>query len=313
MAKHLVLLLNGDVSYPGQIEMLEPYFDIFRPNKRDPEGDILKHARDIKAIVTSLTPIRADLIESLPNLEIVASGAVGYDHIDVEACTDRGIIVTNTPDVLTADTADTGMMLMLNIMRRGVEGDAFVRAGMWLKSNLPLGSSLAGKTVGIVGLGRIGQAFARRAAAFDMNIAYFGPNEKDEFPYSYYDDLEAMASDADVLVLCCVGGTKTKGLINYQILDALGPKGYLINIARGSVVNQRDLLIALSNKSIAGAALDVYENEPAVPEELFIRDDVVLLPHVGSATKETRRKMGQIVAGNLIAHFNGEPLLTQIN
>lgn len=311
MSNHFLLAL--DKGHPGQMDMLEAHFHIIRPRAPDPERIIKEHAENIRAITTYLTPVRSDLIETLPNLEIIACGAVGYDHIDLDACAARGITVTNTPDVLTNDTADTGMMLMLNIMRRGVEGDAFVRAGMWNKGSLPLGSALSGKTVGIVGLGRIGQAFARRAAAFDMDIAYFGPNEKDEFPYSYYDDLEAMAKDADVLVLTCVGGTRTKGLINHTILKALGPQGFLINIARGSVVNQSDLLIALSNKSIAGAALDVYENEPAVPEELFVRDDVVLLPHIGSATKETRHKMGQIVAGNLLAHFNSEPLLTPIN
>jgi lactate dehydrogenase-like 2-hydroxyacid dehydrogenase len=197
-------------------------------------------------------------------------------------------------------------------MRRGVEGDAFVRAGLWQKNNLPLGVCLSGKTVGIVGLGRIGQAFARRAEAFDMNITYFGPNEKEEFPYTYYDDLEAMAADVDVLVLTCIGGIRTKHLVNYSILKALGQKGFLVNIARGSVVKQDDLLAALSNKIVAGAALDVYEDEPNVPDAFFIRDDVVVLPHIGSATFETRTKMGKIVASNLLAHFNGEKLLTPV-
>lgn len=312
MSKHRILLLDGHMSYPGQNDLLEPYFDIIRPGRRDPEGDILKYAYDIKGIISALAPVRSQLIEQLPNLEIIALGSVGYDHVDVENATSRGIVVTNTPDVLTHDTADTGMTLMLNIMRRGVEGDAFIRAGLWKNSPLPLGTSLSGKTVGIVGLGRVGQAFAARAEAFNMNIAYFGPNEKDEFPYAYYDDLEGMASEVDVLVLACVGGTRTKHLVNYKILEALGPKGFLINIARGSVIKQDDLLAALSNKAIAGAGLDVYDDEPNVPDSLFTRDDVVLLPHIGSATIETRTKMGQIVAGNLLAHFNGEPLLTPV-
>lgn len=294
------------------MDMLEQHFKIIRPRAPDPERIIQENADKIHAITTYLTPVQDALIESLPNLEIIACGAVGFDHIDLQACKARGIAVTNTPDVLTNDTADVGIMLMLNIMRRGVEGDAFVRAGLWQKGNLPLGTCLAGKTVGIVGMGRIGQAFARRAEGFDMDIAYFGPNEKEDFPYTYYDDLEAMAEKVDVLVLTCVGGTRTKGLINYKILEALGNKGFVINIARGSVINQRDLLMALSNKVIAGAGLDVYDDEPHIPEGLFTRDDVVLLPHIGSATKETRYKMGQIVAGNLLAHFSGEPLLTPI-
>lgn len=305
-------ILALDKGHPGQMDLLEAHFDIIRPRAPDPERMIMERAEDIRAITTYLNPVHASLIENLPNLEIIACGAVGYDHIDIGAAHSRGIAVTHTPDVLTEDTADTGIMLMLNIMRRGVEGDAFTRAGMWRNGNLPLGSCLSGKRVGIVGLGRIGQAFARRAAAFSMDIAYYGPREKEDFPYTYYDDLAVLAAESDVLVLTCMGGTKTKHLINYDILKALGKSGFLINIARGSVVNQKDLLMALSNKIIAGAGLDVYDDEPYVPESLFTRDDVVLLPHIGSATLETRTKMGQIVAGNILAHFNGDELLTPI-
>ncbi len=311
MSKRALLAL--DKGHPGQMDLLDPYFDIIRPRAPDPERVIEQHAPSIKAISTYLTPVSRTLIEQLPNLEIIACGAVGYDHIDIEAAEERGIAVTHTPDVLTNDTADTGIMLMMNIMRRGVEGDMFVRAGLWHKGALPLGVCLGGKTVGIVGLGRIGQAFAKRAAAFDMNIAYFGPNEKESLPYRYYDDLEEMARDVDVLALTCVGGVRTRGLVNYPVLEALGKNGFLINISRGSVVDQSDLLAALSNQAIAGVGLDVYESEPEVPESLFIRDDVVLLPHIGSATIETRTKMGKIVAGNLLAYFNGQPLLSPVN
>jgi hydroxypyruvate reductase 2 len=310
MTRHALLAL--DKGHPGQFELIEQHFNVIRPRAPDPERAIKDNAAQIKAITTYLNPVSRSLIEMLPNLEIISCGAVGVDHIDLDAAAERGIAVTHTPDVLTADTADTSFMLMINIMRRGVEGDAFVRAGLWKTGSLPLGTCLAGKTVGIVGLGRIGQAFAKRAEAFDMDIAYYGPNEKDEFPYAYYDDLQALAADSDVLVLTCCGGVRTRHLINHTILKALGPKGFLINIARGSVVNQRDLLVALSNKDIAGAGLDVYDDEPNVPDDLFSRDDVVLLPHIGSATLETRTKMGQIVAGNLLAHFNGEPLLTPV-
>lgn len=308
--KHALLAM--DKGHPSQMSLLEGHFEIIMPRAPDPERVINQRAKDIKAITTSLNPVRRDLIELLPNLEIISCGAVGVDHIDLDAAYERGIVVTNTPDVLTNDTADTGFMLMINIMRRGVEADMFVRAGLWRNGAMPLGVCLAGKKVGIVGLGRIGQAFARRAAAFDMDICYYGPNEKDEFPYVYYDDLLAMAEDVDVLVLCCMGGVKTRHMVDYSVLEALGAKGFLVNIARGSVVKQSDLLAALSNKTIAGAALDVYDNEPNVPESLFVRDGVVLLPHIGSATVETRTKMGKIVAGNLLAHFAGEPLLTPV-
>jgi lactate dehydrogenase-like 2-hydroxyacid dehydrogenase len=193
-----------------------------------------------------------------------------------------------------------------------VEGDAFVRAGLWKKGPLSLGSSLSGKTAGIVGMGRIGQAIARRLQGFNMNIIWHGPRPKPDIAYPYYPTLKAMAEVSDFLILACPGGNDTKSLINYKILESLGPRGYLINISRGSVVDQEALLVALRNKSIAGAGLDVYENEPHVPEALFTMDNVVLTPHIGSATIETRTKMGQIVVENLLAHFEGRPLITPV-
>lgn len=305
-------LLAMDKGHPGQMDLLEQAFDIIRPSKPDPERIIREHAQDIKAITTYLTPVSEGLINALPNLEIIACGAVGYDHIDVQMAKSRDIKVTHTPDVLTADTADTGVALLLNVARRMVEGDAFVRAGMWQKGALSLGTTLTGKVVGVVGLGRIGQAVAKRLAAFDMNVVYHGPNEKKDQPYTYYDDLNDMARNSDFLVLCCVGGEHTHGLIDYKVLESLGAQGFLINIARGSVVNQDDLLQALHNKAIAGAGLDVYDNEPHVPDALFKMDNVVLTPHIGSATTETRTKMGQIVAENLESYFEGRPLLTPV-
>ena len=308
--KHGLLAL--DQGHPGQMDLLESHFDIIRPRAPDPERMIAENAQNIRAITTYLNPVQRSLMERLPNLEIIACGAVGIDHIDLDAAAERGIAVTHTPDVLTNDTADTGILLMMNILRRGVEADMYVRAGMWKNGAMPLGRTLGGKKVGVVGLGRIGRAFATRARAFGMEISYFGPTKKDDVVYHYYDDLEAMAADVDVLALTCMGGVRTKGLVNYSVLQALGKQGFLVNIARGSVVNQNDLLMALSNKVIAGVGLDVYDDEPNVPESLFVRDDVVLLPHIGSATVETRTKMGRIVAGNLLAHFAGEPLLTPV-
>lgn len=308
--KHKLLALES--GHPGQMEALEEHFELIRPTKPDPERIIQEHQNDIKALTTYLTPVSRKLMEFLPNLEIISCGAVGFDHIDLEAAKERGISVTNTPEVLTDDTADVALLLLLNVTRRSVEGDAFVRARMWEKGGFPLGNTMSGKKAGIVGLGRIGQAIAQRLQAFNIEIAYHGPNEKTDQPFKYYDDLHAMARDVDFLVLACRGGEKTKGLIDYSVLESLGPEGFLINIARGSVVNEGDLLTALSNKAIAGAGLDVYENEPHVPESLFTMDNVVLTPHIGSATIETRTKMGQIVVDNLLAHFEGRALLTPV-
>ena len=306
-------ILAIDKAVARQVDLLEEYFQVIRLWKvRDPEELLKDIGAEISALTSSLVPVSRNLISALPNLEIIANCAVGYDNIDLETCRQRGILLTNTPDVLTDDTADVALLLMLNVMRRAVEGDAYTRAGLWVNGALPLGSALSGKTVGIIGLGRIGRAIAQRAAAFNMNIIYHGPREKPDEPYPYYADLEAMASEADVLIAACPATPQTQDLIDLNILQALGPKGFFINIARGAVVAKNDLLIALSNRDIAGAGLDVYWEEPNVPQELFTMDNVVLTPHIGSATQETRHKMGQIVLGNLLAHFDGKRLLTQV-
>lgn len=308
--KHKLLTL--DSGHPGQKDAMAEYFELLKPEKRDPEQVLREYKNEIKAITTYLTPVGKSLIEALPNLEIIACGAVGYDHIDIETAKARGIAVTNTPDVLTADTADIGVLLLLNVARRAVEGDAFVRAGLWEKRGPSLGTTIAGKKAGIVGLGRIGQAVAKRLQAFDLEVVYHGPRKKEDQPYEHFSDLEDMAAAVDFLVLTCVGGEDTHELIDYKILNALGSSGFLINIARGSVVQQEDLLVALRNGDIAGAGLDVYQNEPYVPDALFTMDNVVLTPHIGSATIETRTKMGQIVLQNLLAHFEGRALFTPV-
>ena len=307
-------ILAIDTVVSNQVKLLDDHFDVIRLWKeKNPERLLQERGAEISAVTSSLLPVRRSLIEALPNLEIISNCAVGYDNIDLEACKERGILVTNTPDVLTNDTADTALLLMLGVMRRGVEGDAYLRAGLWKKHGAaPLGSCLSGKTAGIIGLGRIGQAIAHRIEAFDMKVVYQGPRKKTDFAYTYYEDLEKMASEVDVLVAACPGGEATKGIVNDKILKALGEQGFFINIARGSVVQQGDLILALANKHIAGAGLDVYWKEPDVPQELLTMDNVVLTPHIGSATNETRNKMGQIVLGNLLAHFDGQPLLTEV-
>lgn len=299
-------LLSMDHGYPGQMDAMHESFEILRLKGPDPEALLQRHRTDIQGITTSLTPVRKNLIAALPNLEIIAVGAAGLDHVDTEFAAERNIVVTHTPDVLTEDTADLAYALILSLMRRVVEGDAAIRAGLWHKGSFPLGVSLTSKTLGIVGMGRIGRAIARKAAAFGMKVVWFGPSEKPELPYNYYGDITTLARHADILVLACPGGEKTRHLIDAQVLEALGPQGFLVNIARGSVVKTEDLLIALNNRSIAGAALDVFDNEPTVPEGLLTMDRVVLTPHIGSATIETRTRMGRQVVEQLKTYFSGQ-------
>ena len=308
------LLVMGNSIQSAEMEELEKHFDVIRLWKeKDPEAVLQERKNDIVAIASVFfVPVSRTLIEALPNLEIISQFAVGYDNIDLQAAKERGIAVTNTPDVLTDDTADTALSLLLAISRRVCEADMYVRVGKWLNGPPPLGSSLTGKTVGIAGMGRIGQAIARRCEAFGMKIIYQGPRKKEGISYPYEPDLHKLAELSDYLVLACPGGAQTRHMVHEPVLNALGPKGFLINIARGSVVNEEDLIKALINKTIAGAGLDVYSNEPHVPEDLVKLDNVVLLPHIGSATVETRAIMGQLVIKNLLAHFNGDPLLTPV-
>ena len=300
---------------PNEMAILEEKFNVLRLwEVRDPEQLIKDNRNDIIAIVSTFNcrGVSKRLIDALPNLEIISQYGVGFDNIDLVEAKRRDVIVTNTPDVVTDDTADMGLILMLTLARRTVEGDMFLRVGRWHSGAMQMGVSVSGKTVGIVGLGRVGAAIAKRAEAFNTKIIYHGRNKKDDVAYKYYDNLEEMASDSDFLILACAGGEGTKNIIDYKILDALGSKGYLINVSRGSVVNEEDLLIALNNRTIAGAGLDVYADEPNVPEEMIKMDNVVLSPHVGGHTLETKSKMGQLVIGNLLAHFDGQPLLTPV-
>lgn len=257
-------------------------------------------------------PVTAELIAALPQLEIIAAMSVGTDHIDLAAAKARGIAVTNAPDVLTDCVADIGMALVLAMARRIVVADRFVRRGDWLKGNFPLAAKVGGATMGIVGLGRIGRAVAKRAAAFDMRIVYYGRRRQEDISYPFYDDLIAMARDSDYLMLTCPGGPTTRHLVDAAVLAALGAEGVLVNIARGSVVDEKAMVEALRGGRLGGAGLDVYENEPRVPEALTTLDNVVLLPHLASATHATRAAMGQLMIDNLKAHFAGAKLLTPV-
>ena len=312
--KRTLLLMGNDMLAAEQAE-LDQKFEVIRLWKEpDPEATLQARRNDIVAISSVVgVPVSRKLIESLPNLEIISQFAVGFDNIDLQAAKERGIVVTNTPDILTDCTADTAMCLLLAVTRRICEADMFVRVGKWRSGKaFPLGISPKGKTAGIVGLGRIGQAIAKRCEAFGMTIVYHGPHKKADQPYKYYADLNEMAHDSDYLIVACRGGEATMGLIDAPVLDALGPKGFLVNISRGTVLDEPALVRALYNKTIAGAGLDVFIHEPNVPEELISMDNVVLLPHIGSGTFETRTGMGRLVIANLEAHFAGQKLPTPV-
>jgi lactate dehydrogenase-like 2-hydroxyacid dehydrogenase len=253
------------------------------------------------------------LIDRLPKLEIVGVYGVGVDAVDLATARARGIRVTNTPDVLTIGVAELALALMLAVARRIAYNDRYVRAGRWPKEGDPvLANNLAGKRLGILGLGRIGHAVAKRAAAFDMQICYCGPHRKDDVDHQYVPDLVEMARAVDCLVVTCLGGPTTKGLVDRRVIEALGPQGWLINVARGSVIDEPALVEALVQGKLGAAGLDVFASEPDVPAALLAMDNVVLQPHQASATWETRDAMGQLVVDNLTAHFAGEPLPTPV-
>ena len=300
--------------FKNQMETLDNQFNVIHLyQEQNPEAALNAIKGDVKAILCTMhNPVRENLINACPNLEIICCKSVGFDNVDVALANEKGIAVVNCPDLVSADTADTAMGLMINVSRRYVELDAYTRVGRWTSSSpKPLSVSLTNKKVGIIGLGRIGAAIAKRCTAFDMDVSYFGRNEKDA-SYSYYDDLETMARDVDYLIASVPGGSETDKMVNAEIFNALGENGFFINVARGSVVDEMALVSALQNGTIAGAGLDVYADEPNVPNELKTMDNVVLLPHVGAATYETLEKMGDLIIENLGLHFDGNAVKTPV-
>ena len=272
--------------------------------------------RDISARIRGLvqgggTVTPTSLLDALPNLEIISVFGVGYDGVPTDYCASRGLKVTNTPDVLTDDVADVAVALILMTGRGFVRANRFVQAGEWLKRGPELTTKLGGRTVGILGLGRIGKAIAERVRAMQMEVAYTG-RKPQPVPYRYVADLEMLAREADFLVVACPGGPATRHLVDERVLRALGAKGTLVNIARGSIVDEAALVRALSDKTIKAAGLDVFENEPNIPPPLLAMDNVVLLPHVGSATRETRQAMGDLCKANLDRWFSEGSVLTLI-
>jgi lactate dehydrogenase-like 2-hydroxyacid dehydrogenase len=278
------------------------------------ETDPAALAPRIRAIAASgESKVSAALIAQLPALEIISVMGVGYDGIDVEAARARGVVVTHTPDVLNDDVADLALGLMLCAARQLPAADRHVRSGQWAASGpMPLARKLSGSRLGIVGMGRIGQAIAQRAAAFQMPIAYTARSAKAGLPYEFVADVVALAAQSDVLVVITPGGAGTRHLINAPVLAALGPRGILVNVARGSVVDEAALIDALEAGTLGGAALDVFEAEPNVPERLRALPQVVLAPHIGSATGQTRQAMADLALANLVARFTGAPLPTPV-
>jgi lactate dehydrogenase-like 2-hydroxyacid dehydrogenase len=280
----------------------------------DPDAFIATHA-DVRAIACSATTeqVRGDLMTRFPKLQIVSSFGVGYDHVDAKWAGAHGVIVTNTPDVLTEEVADTAIGLLLCTVRELPQADRFVRAGQWRKQGYPLSkATLRNRTVGMVGMGAIGQAIARRLDAFGVPVVYHTRQVRSELPYRHYSRLIDMAHDVDILMVIVPGGAATQNMINADVLDALGPDGILINMARGSVVDEPALVKALADKRIMAAGLDVVVKEPDVPAALIAMDNVVLLPHLGSASVFTREQMDQIIVDNILAWAAGKPPLTPV-
>ncbi len=270
------------------------------------------HVRAV-AVSAPVEPVNDALFARLPNLQIIASFGVGYDHIDAHAAARRGIVVTHTPDVLTEEVADTAIGLLLCTVRELPQAERYVRAGKWLAGNYPLSrATLRNRTVGLVGIGRIGVAIARRLEAFGMPIVYHTRRARPELAYRHYPNLLDMARDVDTLIVIVPGGAATKNMIDAQVLEALGPDGILINVARGSVVDEPALVSALRERKIMAAGLDVFANEPQVPEELLAMENVVLLPHLGSASVFTREKMDQLLVDNILAWADAKPPLTPV-
>ena len=274
-------------------------------------------APKIRAIAASgESKVSAELMAQLPALEIVSVMGVGYDGVDVQAAKARGVKVTHTPGVLDDEVADTTIGLMLCAARQLPAADRYVRAGDWpTKGPMPLQTKMSGKRLGLVGMGRIAKAIAHRAAAFGMPIAYTARSAKPELPYRFLPSAAALAAESDFLVVITPGGAATRKLIDANVLQALGKgrgEGILVNVARGPVVDEAALIDALEARTIAGAALDVFENEPQVPDRLKALPHVVLAPHIGSATRETRQAMADLALANLRAHFAGQPLLTPV-
>jgi len=293
--------------------VLEKEFNCHKLFAADDNAAFLRSvASQIRGIACFGGGVDAALMDALPTLEIISNFGVGVDSIDLEAARARKVIVTNTPDVLNDCVADTAMGLTLNVMRRFPQSEQYLRSGFWAtRGAYPLTAALGGKIMGILGLGRIGEAIAQRALGFGMKIHYHNRSRKD-VPYVYERDAVALARASDVLMVVTPGGAGTQHIVNARVLEALGRDGFLVNVSRGSTVDEAALMRSLQEGRIAGAGLDVFDNEPSIDPRFFALENVVVLPHVGSATVETRTAMGNLQIENLRLHFAGKPVRTRV-
>ena len=307
------ILLLGPMM-PHVMEAIDQDFTMHRLwEAEDRDAFIQQVSGSTRGIATMGQSVGPALLDALPNVEIVSNFGVGVDNIDLAAAAERNVIVTNTPDVLNDDVANLAIALLLDCSRTVTACDRHVRAGKWPKGGMPLAHSIRGRRMGILGLGRIGKDIAKKAEVFGMEIAYHGRRQQDDVDYRFYPDLVELARDSDFLVVICPGGEATRSLVNRPVLDALGADGTLINVARGSVVDEPELVAALKDGRLGAAGLDVFADEPRAPEALFAMENVVLQPHMGSATIETRRAMAELQLANIEAHLAGEALLTPVN
>ncbi|HTD91431.1 MAG TPA: 2-hydroxyacid dehydrogenase [Burkholderiales bacterium] len=275
----------------------------------DPLAHIKQHCANARAAIsTTTTEVNRRHFEALPKLELLACYGPYVTLIDLAAAKEHNVVVTHTPDSTAEPVADLAMGLIVAVMRRICEADRFVRSGQWPSRVFPSGAEVRGKTCGIIGMGRIGHEIAQRATSFGMSICYFGPRRKDGVSFPYYDDLEHMARETDCLVVTCALTPATRNLVDARIIAALGADGFLVNVARGAIVDEPALIEALARKKIAGAALDVFAHEPQVPEALLQMDNVVLAPHMGTSTREVRVGRSDKLLADLRAHFSGTPL-----
>ncbi len=300
---------------PSCVAALEQSFTVHRYYEVSDRAALLAEiGPNVRAVATDgHYGCPADVAAACPQLEIISSYGVGYDGIDIGAARARGIRVTNTPDVLNDAVAELAIGLMISLARQMPQADRYVRAGRWaVEGAFPLATELTGRTLGILGLGRIGKEIAVRAQAMRMRVVYHGRSEQPDQPYQFFASLKEMAGVADWLMIIAPGSAETTGIVSREILAALGPSGRLVNVARGSLIDEPALVEMLRSGELGGAALDVFAEEPRVPEELLALDNVVLSPHQGSATDKTRFAMGDLVVRNLAAHFAGNPLISPV-
>jgi lactate dehydrogenase-like 2-hydroxyacid dehydrogenase len=306
------LILTG-AALPSAVAALEAEFNVHRMwEAADPAAFLAQHRATRLVACWNHPKFDGALMDQLPALEIISNFGVGVDAIDLDAARARNIRVTNTPDVLSDAVAELTLALMLATCRRVVEADRHIRAGKWTQGNYPLTGELTGATVGILGLGRIGKEIARRCQAFKMQVVYHGRREQKFEPFPYYPNLVDMARDVDWLVAVVPGDTGTVGLVSREVLSALGPKGTIVNLGRGSLVDEKAMLELLKNGQLGGAGLDVFAQEPKMSPDFWELPNVVLSPHQGSATTKTRWMIGDLCVRNLIAHRDGNPLITPV-